>query len=140
MSESKSPDFDSIKQINPYGEEYWSARYLAPLLGYVQWRNFEQSIKKAIIACTETGNIVEYHFADASKPITGGKGAVQHVKDCDISPWLKPGASHSHEREFPASTGVACRTRVRTGLTLPPQANAESPSARMFRAALVSRS
>ena len=28
MSESKSPDFDSIKQINPYGEEYWSARAL----------------------------------------------------------------------------------------------------------------
>lgn len=70
--------FDSIKQINPYGEEYWSARGLAPLLGYVQWRNFEQAIKKAMIACKETGNIVEYHFADASKPITGGKGAVQN--------------------------------------------------------------
>ncbi len=29
-----SPDFDSIKQTNPYGQEYWSARDLAPLLGY----------------------------------------------------------------------------------------------------------
>ena len=38
-----------------------------------------------MIACTETGNIVEHHFADASKPITGGKGAVQHVKDYNLS-------------------------------------------------------
>lgn len=33
---SQAPDFDSIKQTNPYGQEYWSARELAPLLGYVQ--------------------------------------------------------------------------------------------------------
>ncbi len=84
MATSK-PDFDSIRQLNVYGEEYWSARDLAPLLGYVQWRNFEQAIKKARIACEETGNIIEYHFADASKPITGGKGAVQHVKDYNLS-------------------------------------------------------
>jgi len=32
--ENKSPDFESIKQVNPYGAEYWSARDLAPLLGY----------------------------------------------------------------------------------------------------------
>ncbi len=85
MSDNKPPDFDSIKQINPYGQEYWSARGLAPLLGYIQWRNFELTIKKAMIACAETGNIVEYHFADASKPITGGKGAVQHIKDYNLS-------------------------------------------------------
>ncbi len=85
MSENKTPDFESIKQINPYGQEYWSARDLAPLLGYIQWRNFEQAIKKAMIACKESGNVVEHHFADASKPITGGKGAVQNVKDYYLS-------------------------------------------------------
>lgn len=57
-----------------------------PLLGYGRkWQNFEAVIKKAMIACTETGNIIEYHFTDASKPITGGKGAVQHVKDYNLS-------------------------------------------------------
>ncbi len=54
------PNFDSIKQSNSYGEEYWSARTLMPLLGYgKKWQNFEAVIKKAMIACTETGNIVE---------------------------------------------------------------------------------
>jgi len=28
------PDFDSIKQTDPYGHEFWYARDLAPLLGY----------------------------------------------------------------------------------------------------------
>ena len=64
---SQTPDFESIKQVNPYGQEYWSARELAPLLGYIQWRNFELAIKKAMIACSATDNIVEQHFADASK-------------------------------------------------------------------------
>jgi len=26
MAEQKAPDFDSIKQLNVYGIEYWSAR------------------------------------------------------------------------------------------------------------------
>lgn len=83
---SQTPDFDSIKQTNPYGEEYWSARALMALLGYgKKWQNFEGVVKKAIISCTETGNIVEHHFTDASKLITGGKGAVQDVKDYNLS-------------------------------------------------------
>ena len=46
------PDFDSIKQIDPYGHEFWSARRLMPLLGYGRkWQNFELVIQKARIAC-----------------------------------------------------------------------------------------
>ena len=86
MSSSQSPNFDSIKQVNPYGEDYWSARDLMPLLGYgKKWQNFTTAIEKAIVSCKESGNIVEYHFTDASKPITGGKGAIQHVKDYNLS-------------------------------------------------------
>lgn len=39
----QAPDFDSIKQINPYGAEYWSARDLMPLLGYAQRERRKQS-------------------------------------------------------------------------------------------------
>lgn len=82
---NNAPDFDSIKQINPYGEEYWSARALMPLLGYTKWERFEGAIKRAMIACKKTGNIVEYHFPGAGKPIVGGKGAVQEVNDYNLS-------------------------------------------------------
>lgn len=86
MLEQQAPDFDSIKQLNPYGIEYWSARDLMPLLGYEKkWQNFEAVIKKAIIACVETANVVEDHFTDANKPIKGGKGAIQNVKDYFLS-------------------------------------------------------
>lgn len=77
--------FEGLKQINEHGAEYWSARALQPLLGYSQWRRFEQAIERAITSCNESGNPSEYHFAGAGKPIAGGKGAVQVVDDYHLS-------------------------------------------------------
>lgn len=81
-----SPDFDSIKQANVYGIEFWSARDLMPLLGYgKKWQNFETVIKKAMTACTETGNIIEQHFTDASKSSAMPHGGEREVKDYYLS-------------------------------------------------------
>lgn len=77
--------FESLKQQNQHGAEYWSARDLQPLLGYSQWRRFEQAIERAITSCNESGNPPGHHFAGAGKPITGGKGAVQIVDDYQLS-------------------------------------------------------
>ena len=77
--------FEELKQVNEYGAEYWSARALQPMLGYSQWRRFEQAIERAITSCKESGNPPEHHFAGAGKPITGGKGAVQVVDDYQLS-------------------------------------------------------
>lgn len=43
--------FDSIKHNDEYGNEYWCARELMPLLEYSKWENFNQVIKRAMIAC-----------------------------------------------------------------------------------------
>lgn len=64
--------FDDIKYINEYGEEYWLARELQPVLEYIQWRNFETVISKAKEACYNSGNTVEAHFADVSKMVKAG--------------------------------------------------------------------
>ncbi len=78
--------FDSIKHLNPYSVEYWQARELMPLLGYAtRWQNFESVIKKAMISCEQTGNIITDHFTDASKMIETGKGAHRQVKDYYLS-------------------------------------------------------
>ncbi len=77
--------FEELKQVNEYGAEYWSARALQPMLGYSQWRRFEQAIERAITSCKESGNPPEHHFAGAGKPITGGKGAIQVVDDYQLS-------------------------------------------------------
>lgn len=77
--------FEELKQTNEYGAEYWSARDLQPLLGYSQWRRFEDAIKRAITSCQQSGNRPDYHFAGAGKPIPGGKGAIQVVQDYQLS-------------------------------------------------------
>ena len=77
--------FEDIKQTNEYGAEYWSARDLQNLLGYTQWRRFEDAIKRAITSCKESGNPSEYHFADVGKMIELGKGGVREVDDYHLS-------------------------------------------------------
>lgn len=83
--EANSPDFESIKQINPYEAEYWSARDLAPLLGYSNWQNFQVAIKRGQTACEQVGQTVGDHFTGASKMIRAGKGARREVKDYYLS-------------------------------------------------------
>ena len=61
--------------------ECWSARELQKLLGYTQWRNFENTIDKAKEACKNAGENVGYHFADVSKTILMPKGAEKEIDD-----------------------------------------------------------
>ena len=77
--------FEAIKQTNEHGAEYWSARDLQTLLGYSQWRRFEQAIERAITSCEKSGNPPGYHFADAGKMIELGKGGQRDVHDYQLS-------------------------------------------------------
>ncbi len=77
--------FEALKKLNEHSAEFWSARDLQPLLGYVQWRRFEDAIKRAMISFEQSGNKPDYHFANVGKPIIGGKGAVQTVDDYHLS-------------------------------------------------------
>jgi hypothetical protein len=74
--------FHSIRHVNPYGEEFWSARDLMPLLVYYKWERFEGVIERAKAACRNLGQDDADHFARAVKVTTAGKGARQEVKDC----------------------------------------------------------
>ena len=80
-----SMSFEDLKKVNEYGAEYWSAREIQSLLGYTQWRRFEDAVKRALTSCKQSGNEPSYHFAGAGKPIEGGKGAVQLVNDYHLS-------------------------------------------------------
>jgi DNA-damage-inducible protein D len=83
--ENQVPNFEAIKQINSFKVEYWSARDLAPLLGYSQWRNFIEPIKRAMVTCASVGQIVEDHFADVRKMVELGSGAKRRVLDYNLS-------------------------------------------------------
>ncbi|MDR1849286.1 MAG: DNA damage-inducible protein D [Zoogloeaceae bacterium] len=77
--------FESLKQLNEHGAEYWSARDLQPLLGYSQWRRFEQAVERAISSCKQSGNPSENHFAGAGKMVDIGSGSVRDVDDYHLS-------------------------------------------------------
>ncbi len=74
-------DFESIKKIDENGIEYWMARELMLLLGYSQWRNFEEVVGKAARACLESGQDVDNHFAKISKMVEIGSNTVREVRD-----------------------------------------------------------
>ena len=72
--------FESI--ANDYdGVECWSARELSKLLGYTQWRNFENIVEKARAACRNAGQDVAHHFADVSKMVSLGSGSERELYD-----------------------------------------------------------
>lgn len=64
--------FEDIKKVRADGTEYWNARELAIALDYIQWRNFDKVIKRAMIACENSGHDVEYDFAEVSKIVEAG--------------------------------------------------------------------
>jgi hypothetical protein len=66
------------------GIEYWLARELQELLEYTQWRNFENVIAKAKIACENSGNPVSDHFADISKTIPMPKDKEENLSKQEI--------------------------------------------------------
>ena len=80
-----SVSFEDLKKLNEHGAEYWSARELQPLLGYSQWRRFEDAITRAATSCKQSGNNPDYHFAGAGKMIELGKGGLRDVPDYHLS-------------------------------------------------------
>ncbi|WP_328344932.1 phage antirepressor KilAC domain-containing protein [Micromonospora sp. NBC_00421] len=64
--------FDAIRRVDVDGTEWWSARDLMPLLGYDQWRRFEDAIERAELAARNTGHRTEQAFCRLRQEGTGG--------------------------------------------------------------------
>jgi len=78
--------FEEIIQVETeIGTEFWFARDLQIALGYVQWRNFEAVIKKAMTSCETAGYDPKDHFADVSKKVDLGSGAVREIDDIALT-------------------------------------------------------
>ncbi len=75
MAHQHHATFESIRHFDEAGSEFWSARDLAPLLEYQDWRNFMQVVDKARVACAQSGHDPEDHFGDVSKMVAIGSGA-----------------------------------------------------------------
>jgi DNA-damage-inducible protein D len=68
---------DSKAKLTKRGIEYWDARDIQGILGYVGWADFANAIERAKEACKSTGLNPADWFRDAPKPIASGKGGLQ---------------------------------------------------------------
>ncbi|GKX49017.1 DNA damage-inducible protein D [Pectobacterium carotovorum] len=84
MNENHQP-FEDLRQSGSEGHEYWSARDLAPLLDYRDWRNFQNVLGRAAQACETSNQEVSDHFVETTKKVTLGSGAQRELEDVHLS-------------------------------------------------------
>ena len=77
--------FESIKQIDNDGNEYWFARDLQEVLEYSEWRNFSKIIEKAKNACETSGHRVQSEFVDTNKLVDVGANLQRSIQDIVLS-------------------------------------------------------
>src|SRR5713226_5489124 len=78
--------FDAIRRVDEAIGGYWSARELYKILGYTEWRNFNNTvIKRAMKACEENGRAVSDHFVQSYKMVSLGSGSKRKTEDVFLS-------------------------------------------------------
>jgi len=80
-----SNTFERIKRVNQAGAEFWSARELARVLEYREFRNLSAAIAKAREACTHSGHVVTDHFVLFNEMVGIGSGAQRELEDWALS-------------------------------------------------------
>ena len=76
--------FEDIKHIDENGVEYWCGRELQIILTYKEWRNFEDVIDKAKIACKNSNVNVYDHFVDINKMVQTGD-SLRKIEDYKLT-------------------------------------------------------
>lgn len=84
MSNEITP-FEAIRRTNPAGNEFWSSRDFAKVLGYADYRNFQAVVEFARTACFNSGQRVEDHFVEVTEMVEIGSGAQRPLRTVMLS-------------------------------------------------------
>ena len=83
--EMQSP-FESIKEVDGEGREWWNSRKLAKLMGYQKYWNFERLMDKvATFLQQEKGLDLKEHMVEIEEMAQLGSGTVRRVKSFKLS-------------------------------------------------------
>lgn len=77
--------FESIKQLDKEGNEYWLARQLSKVLEYSEYRHFQPVIDRARESCRNSGQPIENHFEDILDMVDIGSRAKRELSDVKLS-------------------------------------------------------
>lgn len=108
--------FESIKRIDNDEVEYWSAREMAKVLEYSEYRNFEKVIAKAKEACKNSQQEINNHFVDFTEMVEIGSGAKRNVDSVKLSRYacylIVQNADPSKDVVANGQTYFAVQTRI----------------------------
>lgn len=88
MSQNTHPQhatFESIKELDEHGNEFWPARQLAKVLEYSEYRHFLPVLERAREACRNSAQSVEDHFEDILEMVEIGSGARRELPNVRLS-------------------------------------------------------
>ena len=116
ISKQHTTLFESIKEIDKNGNEFWGARKLSKVLEYSEFRHFIPVIERAKEACVNSKHAVADHFEDYLEEITHGKGAKQTYESVKFSRYacylIVQNADPSKEVVAQGQTYFAIQTRL----------------------------
>jgi DNA-damage-inducible protein D len=76
---------ERAKHTSPEGVEFWLAREVCPILGYTEWRNFEDVMDRASDSLKTNGVDPSHHFVGTTKMVGLGSGSQRQVNDHFLS-------------------------------------------------------
>ncbi|MGP1578618.1 DNA damage-inducible protein D [Porphyromonas endodontalis] len=116
LVDSRKSVFEQIRHIDENGIEYWSAREMAKVLEYSEYRHFLPVIEKAKEACANSNNNPFDHFEDILEMIEIGKGGRREVESVKLSRYacylIVQNADPSKEVVANGQTYFAVQTRI----------------------------
>jgi len=108
--------FEQSRKIDERGNEFWTARDLAKILEYSEYRHFLPTILKARESCENSKHKVADHFEDILDMIELAKGAVREVDNIKLSRYacylIVQNADPSKEIVALGQTYFAMQTRL----------------------------
>lgn len=76
---------EEAKRLTPQGVDYWRAREIMGILGYIAWENFENVIEKSRRALEGSGENPSHHVLESKVMMGVGKGAMREAGDHVLS-------------------------------------------------------
>lgn len=85
LTKKAKESFEGIRHISEDGEEHWTARELAKVLEYTDYRNFLEVARKAWISCNNSGVNPYDHFVTFNEMVSIGSNAERQIDNIKLS-------------------------------------------------------
>lgn len=84
VAEQHHQTFEGIRQLDAEGNEYWTARQLARVLEYSEYRHFLPGFAGPLHDCRNSGHAETNHFEDVLEMVSIGSRAKRQIADIHL--------------------------------------------------------